>query len=85
MELDVDMTDKTETAAKGAQNGEFGEAESGQMDLDEPAKTVSFSFPAHWMGCWAHSLLLIFLFLSASRADETPCILGGGGPGSLGD
>jgi hypothetical protein len=85
MELDVDVADKTDNAVKGTQNGESGEANSGQMDVDEPAKTVSFSFPAHWMSCWAHSLLLIFLFLSASRADGTPCFLGGGGPGSLGN
>jgi hypothetical protein len=49
MELDVDVTDKTENAADGTQNGESGGAEIGRMDVDEPAKTVSFSFPAHWM------------------------------------
>jgi hypothetical protein len=49
MELDVDVTDKTENAADGTQNAESAETESGRMDVDEPAKTVSLSFPAHWM------------------------------------
>jgi hypothetical protein len=49
MELDVDVTDKTENSANRTGNGESGETQSGQMDVDEPEKEVSFSFPAHWM------------------------------------